>query len=344
MFYPAVVFSAWYGGFWPGVAATVLSSAAVGFRYLAPHGTFVVSDVADLLSLTIFTINGVLISAVGQRVLGAELDQQRFAAIVQSSDDAIIAKNLHGIITAWNGGAERLFGYSASEAVGRPITMIIPDDRRDEETRVIANVRAGRRIEPFETVRRRKDGTFVDVWVTISPVRDRTGAIVGISKIASDITARKRVAQLREELIERERIAHDEAVAARDRLAFLAEVGTLLTSSLDYGETLDRAVHLALPRLGDYCNVLVEDEHSQLRHAAWGHVIREKEPIVRALTERLLERPASRAITFSEAIFKSGRTTVVSHAQLDAVVRAQAGELDPEIVRLVMRLQPYAYG
>jgi len=343
MYYPAVVCAAWYGGFGPGVLATVLSAAAAVLRYLAPSGSFSVANTGDVMSLMFFTINGILLSALGQRVLSAEIDQQRFAAIVESSNDAIIAKSLDGTIVAWNQGAERLFGHTAGEAVGQPITIIIPDDRRDEEARVMANVRAGRRVEPFETLRRRKDATLVDVWMTISPVRDRTGAIVGASTIASDITARKRVEQMREELIERERLAHDEAVAARDRLAFLAEVGTLLTSSLDYEETLDRAVRLALPRLGDYCNVLVQDEHGDLRHVAWGHVIREKERIVRALTERLLGQPSTRAITFTDAILKTGRTIVVAHAELEAAAAAQVGGLDEETVRIAMQLAPYAY-
>ena len=341
MFYPAVVVSAWYGGFWPGAFATALSGAAAVFHYLAAVPGPLLGDVADVLPLTLFSINGLLISAIGQRILRVEIDQRRFTAIVQSSNDAIIAKNLDGIITAWNHGAERLFGYGAEEALGRPITIIIPDDRLSEETRVIGSVRAGRRVEAYETVRRRKDGSLVDVWVTISPVRDRTGAIVGASKIASDITERRRALQMREELMERERAAHDEAVAARNRLAFLAEVGTLLTSSLDYEETLDRAVHLALPRLGDYCNVLVQDEHGQLRHVAWGHVVRDKEPVVRDLVERVLA--TSRAITFTDTILKTGRTTVVSSERVRATAAEQAGGLDPEIARLGAALQPYAY-
>ncbi len=341
-FYPAVALSAWYGGFAPGALATALSAAVAVLRYISPPSVAIPST-ADLISLALFTINGVLLSSIGKRMLGAEVDQQRFAAIVESSNDAIIAKSLEGIVTAWNAGAERLFGYSATEAVGRSIMLIIPEDRTGEEARVIGSVRADRRVEPFETVRRRKDGTLVDVWVTISPIRDFAGSIIGASTFASDITERKRIQQMREELIERERLAHDDAVAARDRLAFLAEVGALLTSSLDYEQTLDRAVHLALPRLGDYCNVVVQDEDGQLRHVAWGHVAREKEPIIRALTERLFSHPSSRAITFTDAIMKSGRTTVVSHAQVQAAAARQIGELDAELVRLGMDLKPYAY-
>src|SRR5262249_11997408 len=152
------------------------------------------------------------------------------------------------------------FGYTAGEAVGRPITFIIPADRLHEEEFVRQCIRTGQRVEPFETTRVRKDGSAIDVSVSVSPIVGPGGAIVGASKIARDIGERRRGERQREELIERERLARDEAIGARDRLAFLAEVGALLTSSLDYAETLDRAVHLALPRLGDYCAVFVQDD------------------------------------------------------------------------------------
>src|SRR3984893_472299 len=115
------------------------------------------------------------------------------ASIVDSSDDAIVSKTLEGIITSWNGGAERLFGYTAKEAIGQPITMIIPLERRDEETRILARLRQGQPIEHFDTVRVRKDGTKVEISLSISPVRDAAGKIIGASKIARDITERKRI-------------------------------------------------------------------------------------------------------------------------------------------------------
>ena len=115
------------------------------------------------------------------------------ASIVDSSDDAIISKTLEGVITSWNRGAERLFGYTAKEAIGQPISMIISLDRRDEETRILARIRQGERIEHFDTVRVRKDGTKVEISLSISPVRDAAGKIIGASKIARDITGRKRI-------------------------------------------------------------------------------------------------------------------------------------------------------
>ena len=116
----------------------------------------------------------------------------RLAAIVDSSDDAIVSKTLDGTITSWNAGAARLFGYSAEEAVGRPITMLIPEERHYEEQRILERVRRGLAVTPYETVRRRKDGSLFDISLSVSPIIDEGGRIVGASKIARDITARKR--------------------------------------------------------------------------------------------------------------------------------------------------------
>src|SRR5580698_7458637 len=110
------------------------------------------------------------------------------AAIVASSDDAIISKNLDGTITSWNKSAERIFGYSPEEAIGQHITLVIPPERRSEESDILARIRRGERVDHFHTVRRRKDGTFLDVSLTISPVRDSLGNVVGASKVARDIS------------------------------------------------------------------------------------------------------------------------------------------------------------
>src|SRR5687768_13753151 len=116
--------------------------------------------------------------------LSAITAQALLAAIVESSDDAIISKGLDGIITSWNRGAERLFGYTVAEAVGQPVTMLIPEERRDEEPDILSRVRAGDRVDHYETVRRRKDGTLVEISLTVSPIRDATGRVIGASKIA----------------------------------------------------------------------------------------------------------------------------------------------------------------
>ena len=114
------------------------------------------------------------------------------ASMVESSDDAIVSKNLDGVITSWNSGAERVFGYPAEEAIGQPIMLVIPQDRQDEERTILTRIRRGERIDHFETVRQRKDGSLIIVSLTVSPVKDVDGRIVGASKIARDITAQKR--------------------------------------------------------------------------------------------------------------------------------------------------------
>ena len=131
------------------------------------------------------------------------------AAIVDSSDDAIVSKSLDGVITSWNAGAERLFGYTAKEAVGQHISLIIPINRRDEEVAILERLKRGERIDHFDTVRMRKDGTTLDISLTISPVRDSAGRIVGASKIARDVTQRKRVERALHESEQRFRLLAD---------------------------------------------------------------------------------------------------------------------------------------
>jgi PAS domain S-box-containing protein len=118
------------------------------------------------------------------------------ASIVESSDDAIVSKNLDGIITSWNSGAERVFGYSASEAIGQPITLVIPENRHSEEHEILTRIRRGERIDHFETVRQGRHGSLIVVSLTVSPVKDANGKIVGASKIARDITEQKRNQEL----------------------------------------------------------------------------------------------------------------------------------------------------
>src|ERR1043166_3073440 len=120
--------------------------------------------------------------------LSAELLHE---AIVDSSDDAIVSKNLDGIVMSWNKAAERIFGYSAQEMIGQSILKIIPSDRVDEETQILARLHRGDRVDHFETKRQRKDGRLIDVSLTISPIRNSQGNIVGASKIARDVTEQK---------------------------------------------------------------------------------------------------------------------------------------------------------
>jgi len=162
------------------------------------------------------------------------------AAIVDSSEDAIISKNLSGIIESWNKSAERIFGYSEEEAIGRNIGLIIPSDFYDEEGRILDRLRQGQRIEPFDTVRRRKDGTLVDISLTISPIRDDKGQIMGASKIARDITARKRAQRALIEAQNRLSVtlgSIGDAVVATDTTGHVTFVNTVAERLLGYTQS-----------------------------------------------------------------------------------------------------------
>ena len=169
---------------------------------------------------------------VSQRRL-MESDALRLAAIVESSNDAIVSKDLRGIVQTWNRGAERIFGYTAEEAVGRSILLIIPEDRHAEEADVLARICAGEPVEHFETVRRRKDGTLIDISLRVSPIRLPSGQVIGASKIARDVTEQKR---LQREVAEASR--------AKDRfLATLShELRTPLNTVLGYTAMLKQRV------------------------------------------------------------------------------------------------------
>jgi two-component system, sensor histidine kinase and response regulator len=165
--------------------------------------------------------------------LAADELRERLAAVVDSSDDAIISKTLDGTISAWNRGAEKIFGYSAAEIVGKPMLVLLPPDRIYEESDILARIRSGERVEHFETLRVRKDGTTIDVSVTISPIRDGNGMIVGASKIARDITEQKRT---EEALAESERFARSTLDALSAHIAILDHGGFILAANAAWRE------------------------------------------------------------------------------------------------------------
>ncbi len=187
----------------------------------------------------------------------AQLFERRLASIVESSGDSIVSEDLDGIIKTWNPGAERLFGYTAEEVIGQPITLLFPIDRHDEESDILSRVRRGERIDHYETVRRRKDGNLVEISLTVSPLKNAEGRIIGASKIARDITERRR-AQEQQNLLVREmshrvknffavtsglvtlsarsaRTPADMAEAVRDRLGALARAHGLTRPGLING-------------------------------------------------------------------------------------------------------------
>src|SRR5246127_1562409 len=170
------------------------SDYEVEFRILLPDAT---AKYIHTVGHPVLNGSGDLVQFVGSSTditerKRAEQVTRLLAAIVESSHDAIVSKSLNGVITSWNKGAERLFGYSAEEAVGQNITLIIPPERRHEERTIVEQLTRGERVDNFETVRMHKDGTLLDVSLTISPMKDASGRVVGASKLARDITERKR--------------------------------------------------------------------------------------------------------------------------------------------------------
>ncbi len=170
------------------------SDYEVEFRILLPDAA---TKYIHTVGHPVLNASGDLVQFVGSSTditerKRAEQATRLLAAIVESSHDAIVSKSLNGVITSWNKGAERLFGYAAEEAVGQNITLIIPPERRDEERTIIEQITRGERVDHFETVRLRKDGSLLDVSLTISPMKDASGRVVGASKLARDITERKR--------------------------------------------------------------------------------------------------------------------------------------------------------
>ena len=154
------------------------------------------------------------------------------AAIVASSDDAIISKNLDGVITSWNKSAERIFGYTPEDAIGQHITLIIPPERHNEESDILGRLRRGERVDHFHTVRRRKDGSLLDVSLTISPVRDSSGHVIGASKVARDISAQKQAERALRESEQRFRVITDASpimvwMAGTDKLCYYFNKGWL---------------------------------------------------------------------------------------------------------------------
>jgi PAS domain S-box-containing protein len=181
----------------------------------------------------------------------ADFATRRLAAIIMSSDDAIVSKDLNGIVTSWNPAAERLFGYTADEMIGRSIKTIIPAERMSEEDEVLSRVREGVGVDHFETVRRRKDGSTVEISLTVSPIRNARGTIVGASKICRDVTERNRLREMRRREAEREEVerlrdleAENRRVTEANRLksAFVAnmshELRTPLNSIIGFTELL----------------------------------------------------------------------------------------------------------
>ena len=250
--------------------------------------------------------------------------QSLLSSIVQSSDDAIVSKDLHSIVTSWNPAAERMFGYTSSEMVGQSIRAIIPEDRQHEEDEVLARIRAGESVDHFETVRRRKDGTLVDISLSISPIRDESGTIVGASKIARDISERLR--------------AQAEQERNRQQAIFLSRLSATFATSFEPKQILMSLANLSVPYFADWCAVDLRQPNGPIERLALVHVEPAKVQLVSRLRERY-ENPKSP--TSPTAVIRTG-TAAIALNITDAMLVDVAKD-DAERLRLLRSLELVSY-
>jgi PAS domain S-box-containing protein len=239
------------------------------------------------------------------------------AAIVESSEDAIISEDLDGKIASWNQGAQRLFGYTAEEIVNKPLALLVPPDHPDEVPGLLQRIKRGERIEHFETVRVSKDGRRLDVSLTLSPVRSAEGRIIGASKIARDITASKR---------------------QESALRFLAEASKLLGELLDVPSTLRKVASLAVPHIADWCVIHLQDAEGSLQAVAVEHADPARLELARELQRRYPPRPD--ALRGPAHVVRTGQPEMASsvpEAYLTTAAR------DEEHLRLLRELRLSSY-
>jgi PAS domain S-box-containing protein len=187
---------------------------------------------------------------------------RRLAAIIESSDDAIISKDLNGIIMSWNPGAQRLFGYTALEAVGKPVTILIPEDSPDEEPKILDRIRRGEKIDHYETKRQRKDGSLIDISLTVSPIKNDAGKIVGASKIARDISDRKKAEKVMQEV--REQLARANEDLERRVTERTDSLQEAVNQMEEFSYSLSHDLRGPLRAMQGYCHILLEDGAADL--------------------------------------------------------------------------------
>jgi PAS domain S-box-containing protein len=254
----------------------------------------------------------------------SELGLRHLAAIVDHSDDAIVSKDIEGRITSWNRAAERMYGYSAEEAIGQSIRLIVPPHRQREEDHVLAAIREGRRLDHFETERVSKRGTVIPISLTVSPIRDASGTIVGASKIARDISERRRA---------------EAATARRQRHdGLVAEVTAALTGARTPDESLRVLAPLLVPAIADWCAIDRFVEPDTVVTVAAAHVMPERAALIEAVRR---ERDGQRPFFSPRHVIRTGAPILIARVTEDVV--ADAVHNDAEWIRLIGSLGLVSY-
>jgi PAS domain S-box-containing protein len=244
-----------------------------------------------------------------QRQSQSQQTSAHLAAIVESSDDAIVSKTLEGRIQSWNAAAERIFGYSAAEAIGQSITMLIPPERLAEEEEILATLRRGGRIDHFETTRIAKDGRRIEVSLTVSPVRDAAGVVIGASKVARDITARRRSEEALQERDQALRQAHGELQA---RTAELEALNRHLRQEIAHRERVEAALRDADRRKDEFLALLAHELRNPLapiRYALATNRKTERTPEQRRRAEEIIERQVTHMSRLLDDLLDVSRIT-----------------------------------
>ena len=283
LYLPMVAVLAFTGGRGPSLFGALVSLLGAWYVLLGPGRESTV-DAGLVVFAVSFAASVVLLGEAMVWLRGRTRTSHDLAAIVESSDDAIFSKSLDAVILTWNRGAERMYGYTSAEAIGRPVAMLVPPDHAGEIPAIMARLARGEQIERYESVRVRKDGARLDVSLTMSPVRDNLGRVVAASTIARDITERKR----------QER-----------RQQLLIEAADLFTSSLSVEHLLEALAGLIVPRLADWCSIDLVDDAGNLQTVAVKH----RDPAKVALARQLQERTKTdaRIQQSRRRIIESGR-------------------------------------
>lgn len=315
-FYPAVTLVALLCGTGPALMTIVVSAMVSDYLLIPPAWQWSLTYQA-FASISVYAISATFICLMIRKTRQGEDRKLLLTAIVRSSDVAIMSKTLQGIVTSWNPEAERLFGYSASEAIGQPMTMIFPPDRIDEEAELLARIGNGENISRYETVRIRKDGSPIDVSVTLSPILDRFGRIVGASKIAHDITERKILEEgLKESNLHLTQTMSELQRSNRelDEFAYIA--------SHDLKEPL-RGIH-------NYVTFLEED---------YGHCLDEEGRSYLDSVKRLAQRMTALIATLLDYSRLGSAPLPLEPVDLDAIVDGVAEDLKPTLAALGVELR-----